>query len=200
MARGMGHNALQLQPVSAPKSGLRDTAFQGLTHRQLAYCEARMAGHNMSQAYRIAYDCSGSSDQTVGRHAYDVENNGKVQAKLRQLLAERSPNTSLLPPITKDFVLTGIATLAVTADKQTVQLRAYELLGKAVGLFERDTEEVLAEPSTSADVDAEIKRRLRAVLAPEIEGEVRRVETQPAPPSPRNRQRKPRGVEPPPKA
>lgn len=195
----MGHNALQLQPVSAPKAGLRDTAFEGLTHRQLAYCEARMAGHNMSQAYRIAYDCSGSSDQTVGRHAYDVEHNGKVQAKLRQMLTEKVPNTSLLPPITKDFVLTGIATLAVTADKQTVQLRAYELLGKAVGLFERDTDEVLAEPSTSADVDAEIKRRLRAVLAPEIEGEVRRVEPQPAP-STRNRQRKPRGVEPPSKA
>ena len=194
----MTHHALQLQPLNAPVRGLRSDAFEGLTHRQLAYCEARMAGHNMSQAYRAAYNCAGSSDTTVSRHAYEVEHNAKVQAKLRQLMAERQPNTSLLPPITKEFVVTGIATLAITAEKQAVQLRAWELLGKAVGLFDKDTTEQLPEASTSADIDAEIKRRLRAVLAPVVEGDARRVEPEPIQPQPRSaRQRKPRGVEPP---
>tara|TARA_R110000868_G_scaffold169469_1_gene404461 strand:- start:259 stop:798 length:540 start_codon:yes stop_codon:yes gene_type:complete len=173
-----------------------DRAFEGLTTKQLAYCEARMAGCNMSDAYREAYDVAGSSEQTIGRNAYAVESNAKVQAKLRQLLAERGPDTSLLPPITRDFVLNGIAVMAISSTKEPVQLRAWELLGKAIGLFDKNTTDDAPEPTTSADIDAEIKRRLRGILAPVVEGEARRVDPPAAPPR-RQRQRKPRETPPP---
>ena len=170
-------------------------AFEGLTHRQLAYCEARISGLNMSDAYRKAYTVENSSEQTIGRNAYAIESNTKVQAKLRQLIAERGPDTSLLQPITKDFVINGIAALAIGATKEPVQLRAWELLGKAIGLFDKSTDEQLAEPTTSADIDAEIKRRLRGILSPVVEGEARRVpDPAPEPVARRQRQRKPRGA------
>ena len=174
-----------------------DRAFEGLTVKQLAYCEARMAGSNMSDAYREAYAIETTNPDSVGRMAYAVESNVKIQAKLRQMLAERGPDTSLLPPITRDFVLNGIAVMAISSKKEPVQLRAWELLGKAIGLFAPNTAADAPEPTTSADIDAEIKRRLRGILAPVVEGEARRVDP-PAPPPRRQRQRKPRGVEVPP--
>lgn len=195
----MSFPAVQLQPSAHQgyDQVLRgDRAFEGLTTKQLDYCEARISGLNMSDAYRKVYAVETTNPDSVGRMAYAVEVNVKVQAKLRQLLAERGPDTSLLQPITKDFVINGIAALAIGATKEPVQLRAWELLGKAIGLFDKSTEEQLAEPTTSADIDAEIKRRLRGILSPVVEGEARRVDppATSAEPARRQRQRKPRGV------
>lgn len=171
---------MTLVPASdSLKFRLKDDAFQGLTFQQLAYCEARLAGYNMSQAYVVAYgDKEGKAN--LARRAYEHEQNPKVQAKLRELIANKQQLTSL-PAITKDFVLTGIATLAVSAEKQTVQLRAFELLGKSLGLFDREnyTDPGDKPLDSSTDVDAELKRMLKAVLAPEIEGTARRVEPAP---------------------
>lgn len=172
---------MTLVPASKdPSFRLSDDAFQGLSALQFAYCQARMAGANMAQAYIAVYQPKEGSANTIGQRAYQVEHNPKVQAKLRELITGQVPATSL-PAITKDFVLTGIATLAVSAEKQTTQLRAFELLGKSLGLFDREnyTDPGDKPLDSSTDVDAELKRMLKAVLAPEIEGTARRVEPAP---------------------
>jgi hypothetical protein len=75
-----------------------------------------------------------------------------------------------LPHIGKDFVITGIAALALNATKQSDQLRAYELLGKAVGLFKPE-EKLVEQPKTIGDVDAQLRDRLKAALSPVIDVE-----------------------------
>jgi hypothetical protein len=183
----------QLQPSGRSTALRTDSAFEGLTFQQLAYCKARMSGLNMSQSYIAAYDPKGVDPQSIGRRAWDLERNPKVIAKLRTMLVEAEEPTTLLPSITRDYVLNGIATMAATSTKEAVQLRAWELLGKAVGLFDRASpdDDRDKEAKTTTDIDAEIKRRLAGLLAPVVEGEARRVPSAPAP-ARRERRRKPR--------
>lgn len=161
-----------LAPVVTPSSVLPDLAYQGMTHKQLAYCEARTGGLSATDAYRVAYTPADPKASNVGVKAYEVETNSKVQAKLRELLAERGASTSLSTPITKDIVLNGIAAMAMgSIDKPAVQLRAWELLGKAIGLFDKDSDDTATSrrPQSASDVDAEIKRRLASILGPTID-------------------------------
>lgn len=183
----------RLQPQYRGVALRTDSAFEGLTVQQLTYCKARIAGLNMTQAYLEAFKRPAEDGPAVYRSAWDMERNPKVVAKLRSMLLEQDEPTTLLPAITKDYVLNGIATLAASAEKQNVQLRAWELLGKAVGLFDRATpdDDRDKEAKTTSDIDAEIRRRLAGVLAPVVEGEARRVPT-PAAPARRERRRKPR--------
>lgn len=161
-----------LAPVVKHAAVLPDLAYQGMTHKQLAYCEARVGGLSATEAYRVAYNPADPKAPRVGVLAYEVETGPKVQAKLRELLAERGSSTSLSTPITKDIVLNGIAAMAMgTNDKPAVQLRAWELLGKAVGLFDKDSDDTANQrkPQSASDVDAEIKRRLASILGPTID-------------------------------
>lgn len=166
-----------------------DRAFEGLTHKQLAYCEARMAGMSVVQAYIEAYKPSEDS-KSVYQNATVVESNPLIQSKIRKMLFEKRGETSHLPAIDKEFVLTGVAALALNATKQGDQLRAYELLGKALGMFKPEVEKV-EQPKTVNDIDAQLRDRLKAALAPVIDVEPNEVETVPAQPEPRVRVRKP---------
>ena len=166
-----------------------DRAFEGLTNKQLAYCEARMSGMSVVQAYTEVYKPAGEP-RTVYQNATAVEGNSLVQAKLRQLLFEKRGATSHLPAIDKEFVLTGIAALALNASKQGDQLRAYEMLGKALGMFKPETTEA-PQPKTVNDIDAQLRDRLKAALAPVIDVEPNDIETVPPAAEPRVRVRKP---------
>jgi hypothetical protein len=155
----------------------RDRAFEGLTNKQLAYCEARMQGMGVVQAYTEVYQPAGSK-QSIYQNATAVEANSLVQSKLREMLREKNGRNSELPVIDKDFVVTGIAALALNATKQGDQLRAYELLGKAVGLFKPE-EKLIEQPKTVNDIDAQLRDRLKAALAPVIDVEPHEVEVVP---------------------
>lgn len=158
--------------------GLReDRAFEGLTNKQLAYCEARMAGMSVVQAYIEAYR-PGGEPHTVYANATAVEGNFRVQAKLRAMMLEKSGKATHLPQIDKEFVLTGIAALALNATKQGDQLRAYEMLGKALGMFKPEAVEV-EQPKTINDIDAQLRDRLKAALAPVIDVEPNDIEAVP---------------------
>jgi hypothetical protein len=154
-------------------SGLReDRAYEGLTAKQWAYCEARgRAGMTVMDAYKHAYKGDVSTDERINySSATATEANPRVQERIRKLLFERSGKQGDLPEIGKEFVITGIAALAINASKQSDQLRAYELLGKSLGLFQPETKQVDA-PKTVNDVDAQLRERLKAALSPVIDVE-----------------------------
>jgi hypothetical protein len=104
----------------------------------------------------------------VSQLAAGIEANHRVQAKLRNLLLEMGGGTSLIPRIDEDFILTGIAQIAVGGEKETTRLRGYELLGKAIGLFDRSQAEATPQMKTVNDIDAELKRKLSSALNPPV--------------------------------
>ena len=152
--------------------GLReDRAYEGLTAKQYAYCEARgRDGMTVVDAYIHAYSPNTDNKQTIYTNAAATESSPRVQSKIREILREKQGNQGELPHIGKDFVITGIAALALNATKQSDQLRAYELLGKAVGLFKPE-EKLVEQPKTVGDVDAQLRDRLKAALSPVIDVE-----------------------------
>jgi len=166
-----------------------DRAYEGLTAKQWHYVEARVKGLSVVEAYRSVYDTSGSSDNVVYVNASVTEGNIKVQERLRKRLMEIAGQSTLIP-INDDFVLNGIAQLAVTGTKESTRLRGYELLGKALGLFDKKPE---AEPElkTVTDVDAELRKRLAAALNPAVI-DVEPEPLGPAAPARPDRRRKPR--------
>lgn len=176
-----------------------DRAYMGLTAQQWQYVEARVNGLSVVDAYRSVYEPAGLSPESEHRMATSVEANVKVQQRLRARLVEVSSQSALIP-LTSDFVLNGIAQLAVSAQKETTRLKGYELLGKALGVF--DKAEAAPPPmKTVNDIDEELRKRLAQALRPEvIEAEAVEIARNEKPASPdgeagltRERKRKPRG-------
>lgn len=90
--------------------------------------------------------------------------------------------------------------IAMTGEKESVQLQAYIALGKMAGIdLFRETTRVERVDRTPADVDKELKAKLQAMMASmTIEGEAKPVDgssVTPTKPSPagvkRDRRRKP---------
>jgi hypothetical protein len=159
----------KLVPAAPRGAALRDDrAYEGLTPQQWHYARFRAAGSSVTEAYERAYLPDETLPRmTVHQMAAGVEANPKVQSKLRALLFEQHGDNSLIPKIDSDFVLTGIAQIAVTSTKDSTRLRGYELLGKAIGLFDTARNET-PQIKTVTDIDAELKRRLSSALNPPV--------------------------------
>jgi hypothetical protein len=142
-----------------------DRAYLGLTPKQYAYCEARARGMGVTEAYKHAYQPKDTIPQnSLYVVACETEANIKVQARIRARLLELQGDTSGLPVIGRDFVITGIASLAIGGQKESTRLKGYELLGKALGLFDRGPE-TIEKPKTVNDVDEKLRQLLRATMA-----------------------------------
>lgn len=60
-------------------------ASQELTQKQEAFCLAYIETGGASEAYRRAYDTSSMKSETVNRKAFDLINDGKIAARVREL-------------------------------------------------------------------------------------------------------------------
>lgn len=186
----MFSSALQPESRSASKP-LFDKPFNGLTAQQYAYCVGRFEGLNQSDAYREAF-ASDAEPKAVAQMASRLEARVDIASTINAMLEAERPKTTLVPRVDRNFVLEGITNLALTATKEAVKLRAYELLGKTpeVNLF---TAELKPEkPRTIEDIDKELRERLAELAtaggASTIDGTAR-----PAPqPSAADRRRKPK--------
>lgn len=104
------------------------------------------------------------------------------------MVERRDALSSLAPRVTKEFVLNGVVDLALNADKDSTRLRAFELLGKSVGIdLFRETHVTEKRDRTVEEVDAALREHL-ASLAPMIEGTATPVPLTPGKP---DRRRKP---------
>ncbi len=109
------------------------------------------------------------------------------------MVSAKRRDTSLVPLVDRNFVLEGITSLALNGDKDSVRLRAFELLGKVheVNLFAPETR--TDKPRTIEDIDKELRERLAELAnvtpttASTIEGTAR-----PSAASASDRRRKPK--------
>ncbi len=173
--------------------------FQGLTAKQEAYAMARFRGANQYEAYCSAYDVEGCSRETIQRSAVDADRHPAIVARVQQLTAERDRASNLSADLSREFVINGIMRIAMMGQKETTQLRAYELLGKTAGIdLFRETTRVEHVNRTPEDVERELKARLGEMMKT-IEGSARAAESdspadkpKPAPAAAgRDRRRKP---------
>lgn len=118
-------------------------------------------GKNHTAAYRLAYDCSGSSASTVWPNAHRVANSAMVAARIDALIAENA----VVAGITQARILANVVAIAIEARRAAQYapaIRANELLGRHVGLFqEHSTVDVRVEHA----LDEATREDLRAMLS-----------------------------------
>ena len=147
--------------------------FQGLTAKQEAYAMARFKGSTQREAYMLAYDTEGCTERTIHGAAMDLDRHPAIVARVQQLTAERDRVSNLSVDLSREFVLNGIMRIALMGQKETTQLRAYELLGKTAGIdLFRETTRVEHVNRTPEDVERELKAKLSEMMKT-IEGSAR---------------------------
>ena len=104
-----------------------------LTPKQERFCEEYLIDLNATQAAIRA----GYAESSAGRNADRMMKNNEIQKKITELRLEQSKRTG----ITADRVLGKLEEIAFSNKNSTAQMKALELLGKHLGLWEKPTAE-----------------------------------------------------------
>lgn len=102
----------------------------GLTPKQQRFCEEYLVDLNATQAAIRA----GYSEKTANRIASENLSKPDIQQYIKEKQAEARNRTS----ITVDFVLNGIKEIAEQGEQENNRLKAFDLLGKHLGVYEKD--------------------------------------------------------------
>ena len=140
-----------------------------MTDKQRRFAEEYLIDPNATRAYMIAYPAI--------KHLHTAESNGSRLLRNAEVLAyiqDRQQARQDRTEITQDMVLREIASIAFASDPKAVsvkdKLRALELLGKHLGMFERkkdalDIEEQEAQiAKLRADTKQQKNSETRAVI------------------------------------
>ncbi len=101
-----------------------------LTAKQQKFCEEYLIDLNATQAAIRA----GYSQKTANEQASRMLAKVNIQERIAEKQSEASDRTS----ITVDFVLNGIKDIAVEGEQENNRLKAFDMLSKHLGIYEKD--------------------------------------------------------------
>ena len=106
-----------------------------ITFNQKKFIENLYSGVSYSCAYRQSYNPKRMSSKTVWEAASRLSKNPKVVARLEELKAEKEAEERVLRLSYGDLVINELQSMALNSRSGRVRIKALELLGKTVGLF-----------------------------------------------------------------
>ena len=104
--------------------------------QQLDFVKLLSSGTSQTHSYREAYNPKRMSAKTVWEAASRLSKNPKVVARLEELKAEKEAEKRMLRLSYGDFVINELRSMALNSRSGRVRIKALELLGGTVGLFE----------------------------------------------------------------
>ena len=107
-----------------------------ITFTQKKFTENLYSGASYTCAYREAYKPKRMSSKTVWEAASRLSRNPKVVARLDELRLEKEAEERMLRLSYSDFVINELQKLALNSKSDRARVKALELLGKTVGLFQ----------------------------------------------------------------
>ena len=107
-----------------------------LTSRQASFVEELLTGVSQTTAYKGNYSTTHMSSKTIWEASSRLSKNPKVVARLGELRAEKEVQERMLRLSYGDFVINQLQELAINAKSDRARIKALELLGKTVGLFQ----------------------------------------------------------------
>ena len=124
-----------------------------LTAKQENFVELLTKGTSQTSAYRGAYDTQNMSDKTVWEEASRLRRHPKVSTRILELEKEKEARRRLQAASREERVLNELERIAFGEGPVAGKLKAMELLGRHIGLFqpkketevERTGEEILTE-------------------------------------------------------
>lgn len=108
-----------------------------MTDKQRRFADEYLIDLNATRAYKAAYP-SVKRDETAAAAASRLLNFVKVQEYIKEHMQQRQERVQ----ITQDEVVTALKELAFNAEKDTDRIRALELLGKHLGMFQPQKDEL----------------------------------------------------------
>lgn len=138
----------------------------GLTVKQEDFAMHVASGLSKAESYRRSYDCENMALSTIHNAASKLMQHEGVRDRVNQLLIERNKSFAHEAANIRDHVVSGLLKESTdAASPPAARVRALELLGKmdTVGMF-KDRSEVERVERPSAEIEAELKRKLAAYL------------------------------------
>ena len=119
-------------------------------------------GMSNTQAYIIAYNPSKNAKQkSIHEMACRVFANVKVQSRIRDVQYQIEQDKHMRAIRREEYVLTRLTEEAEYADNANSRIRALELLGKTVSMFDNKKEENIQIPRSSKTILEELKSKLK---------------------------------------
>jgi len=139
-----------------------------MTPKQHQFAREVVLGKSQADAYRSAYNTLRMNDNSIRREASRLMDNPIVATTVAQL--QREADTAVVQEriATRDEVLQTLTGYMHSGEpRDSIRLRAAELMGKHYGLFTERIEAVVPERS-SEEITAELEEKLTSLLGTPI--------------------------------
>ena len=139
-----------------------------MTPKQHQFAREVVLGKSQADAYRAAYNTLRMNDNSIRREASRLMDNPNVATTVAQL--QREADTAVVQEriATRDEVLQTLTSYMHSGEpRDSIRLRAAELMGKHYGLFTERIEAVVPERS-SEEITAELEEKLTSLLGTPI--------------------------------
>ena len=138
-----------------------------LTNKQTKFANlVAEEGMSNTQAYVIAYNPSKNAKQkSIHEMACRVFANVKVQSRIREIQYEIAKDHRMRAVRREEYVLQRLIQEAEFAENANSRIRALELLGKTVSMFNDKNENKNVVPRSSQDVEEDLKIKLKKLLS-----------------------------------
>ena len=107
-----------------------------LTSRQASFVKELLTGASQTTAYKSNYSTTHMSPKTIWEASSRLSKHPKVIARLDELRAEKEAEERMLRLSYGDFVINELQALALNAKSHRARIKALELLGKSIGMFQ----------------------------------------------------------------
>ena len=119
-----------------------------LTSGQMEFCKGVIRGESLRKAYRVAFNNTTASDASISASANKLMNDERVQRILQEAWGETVEHLVDDVVASKRYVLKGLLALSKSGKQEGTQLKAFELMGKTIGMFQQQEAIEKVEVST----------------------------------------------------
>ena len=139
-----------------------------MTPKQHLFAREIVLGKSQADAYRTAYDTLRMNDNSIRREASRLMDNPNVATTVVKLQQEADAAVVQERIATREEVLQTLTGYMHSGEpRDSVRLRAAELMGKHYGLFTERIEAVVPERSPE-EITAELEEKLTSLLGTPI--------------------------------
>ena len=138
-----------------------------MTPKQHQFAREVVLGKSQADAYRSAYNTAGMNDNSIRREASRLMDNPNVATTVVELqqkadaavVQERIASREEVPQTLTSYMHSG-------EPRDSVRLRAAELMGKHYGLF-TDRIEAVVPARSAEEIEIQLEEKLKQLLLPE---------------------------------
>lgn len=133
-----------------------------LSEQAIRFCQARIEGKSLRQAYREAYPNNRSTDASVSAAAHRLSKDPRVQKMIADGWGETTEALADDIQATKRYVMRSLVALSKAGKQEGSRLKALELLGRQAGMWTAQPQ-TPEQPITAEQLRRELNAHLKLV-------------------------------------